>query len=177
MKTPKSTTGKPKKADLRRTVCPICGKEFEKQKPNAKYCSDPCRQKGRYEHRKAWEERTGYKEKQRVKMQLARNRRALDKKARQGTTESAAVSTAPPVAAKSSQEPQETASRQRRKRMPTTGGNMTPEYWEAYRARQLEANGEALIFVNGISLDDPYFGLSVCTSIEELGQVYIERVK
>ena len=46
--------------------CPICGKEFEAQGGNVKYCSTSCKREGQRIRRKEWECRTGYKEKQRA---------------------------------------------------------------------------------------------------------------
>lgn len=46
-------------------ICTICGKEFETQGGNVKYCSTDCKREGQRQRRKEWEARTGYKEKQR----------------------------------------------------------------------------------------------------------------
>lgn len=40
---------------LKKVVCPICGTEFETQKPNKKYCSLSCREASRVIKRKLWE--------------------------------------------------------------------------------------------------------------------------
>ena len=45
--------------------CIVCEKPFEIEKGHAKYCSEECRKKGQYRKRKEWENRTGYREKQR----------------------------------------------------------------------------------------------------------------
>lgn len=59
--------------------CAICGQEFESSSGNSKYCSMDCRQAGRYRKRKEWEERTDYKEKQRIA--VAEYRAEQEKKA------------------------------------------------------------------------------------------------
>lgn len=47
-------------------ICAVCGREFEKDKGNHKYCSDECRAKGSRAIRKRWESDTGYTERQRL---------------------------------------------------------------------------------------------------------------
>ncbi len=52
--------------------CEICGKEFTAKAGNVKYCSPECKEEGKQQRRKKWEERTDYKEKQRQIMKVYR---------------------------------------------------------------------------------------------------------
>lgn len=40
---------------MKKTLCPICGREFEADKPNRRYCSLECRETGRKLKRRQWE--------------------------------------------------------------------------------------------------------------------------
>lgn len=168
-------------------ICPICGKEFEAKTANAKYCSIACRQKGKYRQRKEWELQSGYLEKQRQAMQEYRNKIAAEKKADQE--------------AKAKQEAKQKKQRENKqhkkeqKRLLTAAekgdplsrlllaaqesGNKSPEYWEAYKEYDISCaekiGNKSTTTVNGISVYNPDFGLSVSISIEELGCVEIAK--
>lgn len=57
---------------MRTATCLICGKSFSTKSTNVKYCPD-CKKVGAELQRKRWEERTNYKERQRVAAQVRRN--------------------------------------------------------------------------------------------------------
>ncbi len=54
--------------------CVVCGKLFEVEKGNAKYCSQACRDIGTAQKRKQWETRTDYAAKQRERTALYREK-------------------------------------------------------------------------------------------------------
>ena len=47
-------------------VCAVCGREFEAERGNHKFCSDECRKSGARITRKKWESATDYNERQRI---------------------------------------------------------------------------------------------------------------
>lgn len=57
-------------------ICHICGKEFETNGGNVKYCSMACKREGQRQCRKEWEARTGYREKQRQAAEEYRSEKA-----------------------------------------------------------------------------------------------------
>lgn len=56
---------------MRTAVCEVCGAEFETSAANAKFCPS-CRKSAMKQSRKAWEQRTGYTDKQREKRRAKR---------------------------------------------------------------------------------------------------------
>lgn len=60
-------------------ICAICGAEFEARSNRAKYCSEPCKLKGHWKARDAWEIRTGFADRMRDYM---REKRAKEKEER-----------------------------------------------------------------------------------------------
>lgn len=171
--------------------CIICGKEFTTNRTNVKYCSDECRNKGRESKRKEWEKKTGYTLKQCEKMREKREHIKHEKALQEKKIE------------KAKEKQKEINEKRNRTRLlndkicllsesynqgnPLDGmilakmlyGNKNPEYWEAfkrYEMQQADIMGvECTTNVNGISVTDKNFPLSVCISIEELGSIFIKK--
>lgn len=40
---------------MKNVICPMCGRQFETNKPNKKYCSFSCREAGRKLQRMKWD--------------------------------------------------------------------------------------------------------------------------
>lgn len=167
----------------RRIKCLICGKEFEPKAANAKYCSMACRQKGKYQRRKEWEKSSGYLEKQRQKMQEYRDKEAADKKAEQEAENKRKAANIKRQTtrrrnderAKLLQAAEMGDAHARMTLAAEESGNTSAEYWEAFKAYDLEYAAEwgkeSTTTVNGISVHNPDFGLAVSISIEELGRI------
>lgn len=57
----KAEAGRRKAEKMKTTVCPICGLEMTKKKPNTKYCSLTCKELGRRISLLRWKKKnTGY---------------------------------------------------------------------------------------------------------------------
>ena len=167
----------------RTAKCPICGQSFTPAAAGSRYCSEPCRQEGRRLARKAWEERTGYREKQRAAAQEYRERKAaaaaLEAEAAAIRDEHNRRRRQARQAAKG-QESLEAQARQgdlfaKLQLQKRAGGNATEAYWAAFQAVELAqeaANpGHNVCLVNGIAIGDPDFALKVVMTIEETGQI------
>lgn len=159
--------------------CSICGNEFEPKVPNQKYCSTACKAKGKYLQRKKWEERTGFLEKQRQRMQNYRD---------QVTAEERAAAEAEAKKAEASRKRLETRRRNKAEqdlirsaeqgdpfaRMEIAlkqSGNTSADYWEAYKDWVLRSDPDGRTEVNGISVLDPDFGSLVSLTVKEFGCV------
>ena len=165
-------------------TCQICGAEFESSAANAKYCSTACRLAGRRRSRKDWEEKSGYKEKQRKKMQEYREQAAKDAAAAEAAAEKRAATNKKRQATRRRNDETAKLLQAIERGDPLARctlalkeyGIRSAEYWEAYKAYILNFtdawNAESAASVNGIPINNPLFGLSVSMSIEELG--YIE---
>lgn len=171
----------------RRINCPICGREFIPKSANAKYCGIACRNKGKYQHRKEWEERSGYLEKQRQKMQDYRNQvtaaeraeREAALKREEAKAKRAETRRRNKERNKLLQDAEQGNAIARMRLAILKSGNASAEYWEAYKDYVLqyaaEFGHESTAEVNGISVHSPEFGLAVSMSIEELGSVIVHN--
>ena len=143
-------------------ICPICGKSFTANQKTALYCSALCRKVGQDQARKAWQERTDYKAKQRERMRSRRQKQTAE--ARQALQETRST-----ASSKLLEDLRASAATH------TRPGNSTAEYWEAWRAYQIaysEAQGyRSDSEANGVSVRDPGFVEKVLFTIEELGSI------
>ena len=139
----------------RTAICPICGRSFTPATASSKYCSAACRHEGRRQARKAWEDRTDYREKQRAAAQEYRDQKAaadaLEAQARQGDALAALLM------------------------LSRAGKKASAEYWEAFKAYETARTaGQAaprVMFVNGVAIGDPDFSLKVTITIQETGRI------
>lgn len=159
--------------------CTVCGRAFIPLSANGKYCSGTCADRGQAIRRREWENRTGYREKRRIQ---AQERRDAIKAAAEADREAAAQQKAEEQARRRSEpQEQETAgSLGRLRQAGRAGGNITPEYWEAFKEYDLEFAAESgqisRTEVNGIPVQAADFGRLVCDSIIG-GSPIITRVK
>lgn len=158
-------------------ICPICGKAFESQGGNVKYCSPDCKQEGQRQRRKEWEARTGYKEKQR---QAAADHRAEQaRQAEQEAKEAARKKKSADTKARRKKERQEAAELAQRAekgdrtallRLALKSGN-TLEYWRLRKEMILEEDEKrgriSNIIVGGISVYAGDFECQVLAALEE----------
>lgn len=162
---------------MRELNCSLCGKKFTAKAGNVKYCSPECKEEGKQQRRKEWEERTDYKEKQRQIMKVYRGkvteeeRQAAIKVREQQTLE------------RQKEAERQSKERQAELRKKAAAGDVfarmnlaelsSEEYWEAYKQYEIEyaANWgrESTRTVNDISVHDPCFGRKVVEAIKELG--------
>ncbi len=164
-------------------VCPVCGSIFTPAYISVKYCSEECRRIGTENARKAWEDRSGYREKQRRYMRQIREERSEEIRRA--------------VSIRKTNEAEEAAQRlqrrqQQRQRLEkkaaagdplsimilTKEAGNWPEYWKAYKAYEIqlakERGEDCSAKVNGIPITDPDFEVLVIYSIENEKQIYIE---
>jgi len=155
---------------MEKKICVICGRSFIPGAKNAKYCSGTCADKGQAMRRREWENRTGYREKRRKQAQQRREE-----------IRAAAEADRDARARRMAEERQKNAQEARRideertdalgrlMRLKRTGGNITPEYWEAFKEYDLETAAESRKIssteVNGISVHADDFGRLVCDII------------
>lgn len=158
-------------------ICPICGKEFETQGGNVKYCSLDCKRDGQRQRRKEWEARTGYKEKQR---QAAADHRAEQaRQAEQEAKEAARKKKSAETKAKRKKERQEAAKLAQRAengemvallRLALKNGN-TLEYWRLRKEMILEEDEKtgriSNNIVGGVSVYAGDFEYQVLAALEE----------
>ena len=162
---------------MRKLTCSICGKEFTTQAGNVKYCSPECREEGKQQRRKEWEDKTDYKEKQRQAMQIYRGK--ITEEERQ-----AAIKIKEQQAIERQQEDARRRSEQQAllREKAATGDAFSrmriaepnsKEYWEAYKQYEIEYAAswgkESTRTVNDISVHDPCFGSKVVQAIKDLG--------
>ena len=162
---------------MRELNCSLCGKKFTAKAGNVKYCSPECKEEGKQQRRKEWEERTDYKEKQRQIMKVYRGkvteeeRQAAKKIKEQQTLE------------RQEEDERQSKERQAELRKKAAAGDPfarmnlaepnSKEYWEAYKQYEIEYAAswgrESTRTVNDISVHDPCFGRKVVEAIKELG--------
>lgn len=169
----------------RRIICQICGKKFETDAPNTKYCSPECRDKGAHLRRKEWERTSGYLDRQREKMQLYRENMTIEEKASREVAEKREAENRKRREARNRKKRQaelEKAAEQgepmaRLEKAVRVGGNRTVEYWRAWRDLEIEyaagLGAKSTSTVNLISVYDPDFALKVIITQEELGSTHV----
>ena len=163
-------------------ICVICGATFTPKAANAKYCSEHCRQRGKYQKRREWEQKSGYIDRQREKMRQYRD--DLTEEERQQAEKAAARKARSEKARETrrkNKELQELTARAEqgdalaRLDLAARNGNTSFGYWEAfkdYHLQEAEKRGrQSGIMVNGIDINDPDFALSVTITIGELGRI------
>lgn len=168
--------------------CIVCGRAFIPLSANGKYCSVTCADKGQSIRRREWETRSGYREKRRIQAQERRNaikaaaeadraesaKKAEQKRNRQNNRRRKAARNTLLQAA------QQGDALARLMLATATGGNKTPEYWNAFAAYDLQRAAdfgkESRTEVNGIPVQAEDFGRLVCESIID-GKPIITRVR
>lgn len=164
-------------------ICPICGTEFTTEKGNHKFCSDACRIEGAKLARKEWEDRTGFREKQREKMRLYRAQVTAEKAKKRAE-----------LRAKRQKELQEKQkqitleNRKREQKLIEAGDprarmrQLTPsclEYWIAFQEAELnnsiESGEPSSTTVNGISIYVDHFPEEALQSVKDRGIIMISR--
>jgi len=149
-------------------ICAICGRPFDGVVPNAKYCSDDCRQRGAKSRREEWVERTGYRKKKREEMQQ-RRREALERFRRPSKSREE-VRAEYMADLYSRAEAGDHYAKQEIARM---NGDWIG-FWTAYRDGEIAWSAsfgkKSRRIVNGISVYDPDFVEAVIRSIDEGGQ-------
>ena len=170
----------------RKAICVICGKQFEARAANSKYCSIGCRRKGKYQRRKDWEDRSGYREKQRKKMQEYREKAAAEAlEEREATARQEAADRKQKETQRRNQEREELIQKaeqgdafSRMMLAAEKAGKTSLEYWDAYKDYEMQSAARlgkiSTTSVNGISVHDPDFGLAVSISVVELGHIAIK---
>lgn len=151
-----------------RKKCEICGKQFDGKVPNAKYCSDACRDRGAALRREEWEERTGYRKKKREEMQ--QRRREAEERFRRPSKSREEVHAEYMADLYSRAEAGDHYAKREIARM--NGDRIG--FWTAYRDEEIAWSAsfgkKSRRIVNGISVYDPDFVESVIRSIDEGGQ-------
>ena len=168
--------------------CPVCGKEFE-AKGNIKFCSDACKIKGKAAARKAWEQKTGYKDSERFKRreQRQQKRTAENEKIRKESAERIARQEKEAKAAEE-EEKKELLSLAaagdpiaRMEIALETGGKLSADYWSAfkeYEIAQAESSGlKKITVVNGIAVTDPEFTEKILDALAIQGGAIMTRVE
>ena len=151
-----------------RKKCEICGKQFDGKVPNAKYCSDACRDRGAALRREEWEERTGYRDKKREEMQQRRleaAERSRPKVKSRDAIHAEYMEKLRTDAAAGSHYARATLARMNGDRR---------GFWRAYRDEEIAWSAtfgkKSRRLVNGISVHDPDFVDAVIASIGKSGQ-------
>ena len=163
--------------------CAVCGKAFEAPKGNIKYCSEACRIEGTERRRKLWEERTGYKEKQRkrtaeyrekvLQEQTARNAKFLADMAERRETAIQEIQQKNKASlARRSAEGEPLACM-----MDAKAKGDDYSYWKYFKEYQLrfseESGGINKCHVNGISIHEKDFEQQVISSVKEAHIIFI----
>lgn len=173
-----------RKATTYTKTCPECGKVFQAEHFSVIYCSPECREHGSRARREAWKEQTHYNERRREKDRVRREQKkkleAEQIRKRKEADKAGQILKA--------------ADRTRRLKDKAEngdlhslmclelekGGNLTVEYWRAYKAAMIhdsERRGiECKISVNGVYIHDPDFAEEVIESIRMPGAAIYTRV-
>ena len=164
-------------------ICAICGKEFETQGGNVKYCSTECKREGQRQRRKEWEVRTGYKEKQR--QAAAEYRAEQAKQAEQEEKEAVRKKKAAETKAKRKKERQEAAELAQRSKngdkaallkLALKNGN-TLEYWRLRKEMILDEDERtgriSNNIIGGISVYAGEFEYQIMAVLEEKSDIIV----
>ena len=163
-------------------ICPICGQEFTAKNNNIRYCSDSCAAEGARLARKAWEQRTGYKEAQRERMRAYRAGQSVEKAAQRAAEErrqrKERAKRLKQLAAERQQDLHAQAAAGDPHARMMLSNRLQAEYWQAFKDYELqlaEAAGEpSRRTVNGISIYTDQFETEVIRSIKERNIIITE---
>lgn len=163
-------------------ICPICGQEFTAKNNNIRYCSDSCAAEGARLARKAWEQRTGYKEAQRERMRAYRAGQSVEKAAQRAAEErrqrKERAEKLKRLAAERQQDLHAQAAAGDPHARMMLSNRLQAEYWQAFKDYELqlaEAAGEpSRRTVNGISIYTDQFETEVIRSIKERNIIITE---
>lgn len=163
-------------------ICPICGKEFTAAKGNVKYCSPDCRAAGNREKRKSWEDRTDYREKQRLAAQQYREEKAQEERReaeKANKKKQAAIKRKQTIAQKKAREELLAAAEggdyfALMELAQENGDNIA--YWHWYKEYEIDYaeswGRKSTRTVNDISVYNPEFERLVVQSIELEGRIF-----
>ncbi len=162
---------------MRILKCTICDKEFEAPGGNVKYCSMQCKKEGQRKSRQEWENRTGYKEKQRIAK--AELRAELARKAEQDAKENTRKKKSAETKAKRKKERQKATELAQKAengdmvsllRLALKNGN-TLEYWRLRKEMILEEDAKtgriSNCLIGGISVYTGDFEYQIMAALEE----------
>lgn len=158
--------------------CTICGAEFTAHIGNAKFCSDSCRKEGTKQRRKAWEEKTGFKDKHRKQMQEKRKEKAAA--VREEMDLRKVFENKELMEQREAQRQERLADLKKRAKKGDSlarmslalyeNGLYSVEYWQAYADYEIEIaesfGVKSSCFVNDISVYDEEFALKVLVTME-----------
>lgn len=157
--------------------CPVCGAEFN-ARGRTVYCSPKCKNEAAVKIRRAWEERTGFQEKQRLYMRNKRAERSAERDAQQKQRLEQLEERNAQILANLRRDFEERCKAGDPSALmeKALSEKNYLEYWRQFARRQIAFN-ETLseenrhdYQVNGISVYDPDFAEIVLDSIEESGE-------
>lgn len=161
-------------------ICVICGNRFVAGSQNSKYCCSECRAEGAKLTRRAWEDKTGYKEKQKLLMREKRGKqRKEDIEQKQKEKEE-----------RKRLNTERNNNRAKQIKMDAAAGDpiarmlmvdkYSKDYWIAFQDYELQMEKEykrkSSKTVNGISIYDDDFADNVILSIRNIGKIVINTV-
>ena len=162
--------------------CPICGAEFTTEAPRKKYCSTACRRAGERAVRAAWVQKSGHREKDRLRH---RQKRETERQAKDERTAEASARREEEIAVRLEHIRNEFEKRCSAGdihalliREKSVNGITGRKYWELFRSCVIEeAEKTGVItetFVNGISVYSDLFADDVVQSIQDIGYIVTE---
>lgn len=166
-------------------ICPICGTEFALDAPRQKYCSISCSRAGAAAMRSKWIQRSGHREKDRLRH---RERRAQARQERAKRSQESQERGRTRIASCIKQNHEDFIRRCEAGdlhalmlREKADGGNISKRYWELFAETELSsADSSGIIsdtIVNGYSIYNDHFADDVVKSIREEGHIIIKHVR
>ena len=165
--------------------CPICGTVFAPDAPRQKYCSLSCRRAGAAAVRSKWIQKTGHREKDRLRHRERRERIKQDKiqqsqelKERERVRIASCLEKSREDFNRRCEDGDIHALMLREK---ASRGNTTKRYWELFAAVEM-SNAETSenitdTTVNGYSIYSDHFADDVMKSIQQGGHIEIKRIR
>lgn len=165
--------------------CPICGCLFEPAAPRQKYCSEACRRAGARAVRARWVQKSGHREKDRLRH---RQKRETERQVKDERTAEASARREEEIAVRLEHIRNEFEKRCSAGdihalliREKSVNGITGRKYWELFQSCVIEeAETSGIItetFVNGISVYSDLFAEDVVQSIRETGHIMAEVVR
>ncbi len=159
--------------------CAICGKEFERISNRSKYCGKKCAEIGRMKSRREWIDKTDYNEKQRIRAQKIREEREaaageaerIAREAREQLREGKVEEMKRAEEERFAESLKNREPWARMKQALKEGGMNNSEYWEAWKADQVQYcakfGRKCTSSVNEIPVTEEDFGNKVVQSMKE----------
>lgn len=166
-------------------ICPICGAEFVPKAPRQKYCSVSCSRAGAAAVRSKWIQRTGHREKDRLRH---RERREQARQEQLKQSQEIQEQGRPRIASCIKQNHEDFIRKYEAGdlhalmlREKAAGGNTTKRYWELFAEAEMStAESSGIItdtIVNGYSIYNDHFANDVVKSIQEGGHIMIKHIR